>query len=226
MAEVPGCPLIWKLLFGLIAGVIAGLIFRESVNVVAPLGDLFLRLLSMLILPLVLTTLLVGITSISAQSLGRVGGKTFGLYLVTTFVAIIIGIGLALLVSPGRGLDLDGVETAEGHEAPDIAEVLLSIFPNNIFDALSSGQILAVLFVTLIVGFALNKLLVHENPTVAEGSLMMKKLLVAAQDAERARQLDADRAAGRTDNNDQPFGQAYPSAPEPEPALEADSARS
>lgn len=175
-------PLIWKLLTGLVLGIIAGLIFREDIQVISPLGDLFLRLLSMLILPLILTTLLVGITSVSAKTLGRVGTKVFGFYLLTTTFAIAIGMGLAMLVSPGQGLTVSDNLEAEEKQPPEIAEVFLDIFPSNVFEALSSGQILAVLFVTLIVGFALNKLLDSDDQEVSEGARILKKVLLAAQE--------------------------------------------
>lgn len=175
-------PLIWKLLTGLILGLFAGLVFRDDIKVIAPLGDLFLRLLSMLILPLILTTLLVGITSVSAKELGRVGTKVFSLYLMTTFFAISIGMGLAMLVSPGQGLSIGEDLEAEERQPPELAEVFLNIFPSNIFEAFSSGEILAVLFVTLIVGFALNKLLDAEDESISEGARTLKNLLITAQE--------------------------------------------
>ena len=175
-------PLIWKLAIALITGIIAGIIFGEKITVISFLGELLLRLLSMLVLPLIITTLIVGILSTTPKTLGRIGAKIFGFYLVTTLFALIIGLGLATLVSPGQGLTFDETADAEEKEPPELAEVFLNIFPDNIFDALSSGDILAVLFVVLIVGFALSSLLESENDEVRRGAQIIKQILTAAQE--------------------------------------------
>jgi Na+/H+-dicarboxylate symporter len=68
-------PHIWKLAIALVAGALAGLIVGPSIDVIEPLGDLFLRLLMMVVIPLVVATLIVGVSSIRPSSLGRIGGK-------------------------------------------------------------------------------------------------------------------------------------------------------
>ena len=101
-------PLIWKFAIALVVGLIVGLIVGPPIAVVQPLGDLFLRLLQMLVVPLVFLTLLSGAASVSPSNLGRVGGKVFGYYLATSAVAIALGLALALVISPGVGLDMPG----------------------------------------------------------------------------------------------------------------------
>lgn len=148
-------PLIRKLGVALVLGVVVGLIVGPPVSVIEPLGEIFLRLLMMLVMPLILLTLISGVASVSPKTLGRVGGKIFGFYMVTTAFAISLGIGLALLVAPGAGLSLTGDEEAEAQEAPGLAEVFTDIIPENIFTALSEGEILAVMFFAIIAGIAL-----------------------------------------------------------------------
>ncbi|MDR8020434.1 dicarboxylate/amino acid:cation symporter [Nesterenkonia aerolata] len=149
-------PLIWKLGVALVLGVVVGLVVGPPVTVIEPLGEIFLRLLMMLVMPLILLTLISGVASVSPKTLGRVGGKIFVFYLVTTAFAISLGIGLALLISPGAGLTLTGDEEAEAQEAPGLAEVFTNIVPENIFTALSEGEILAVMFFAIIAGIALS----------------------------------------------------------------------
>ncbi|MBA2441418.1 MAG: dicarboxylate/amino acid:cation symporter [Rubrobacter sp.] len=147
--------IVWKLAVALALGVVAGLIFGPAIGFVEPVGDLFLRLLSMLVVPLILFTLVVGVSSISAGYLGRIGGKVLAYYLFTATVAITLGIVAALLVSPGEGISLPA-EEGEGEAAPSLGEVLLNIVPENPFAALAEGNVLAVVFLAIIVGIALS----------------------------------------------------------------------
>ena len=147
--------LIWQLSVALVLGIVAGLIFGPGISVIQPLGDVFLRLLMMLVMPLILLTLIAGVASVSPKTLGRIGGKAFVYYLVTTAFAMSIGIGLALLISPGAGLDMPAGDEDEGETAPPLSEVLVDIVPENIFGALAEGQVLAVMFFALCAGVAL-----------------------------------------------------------------------
>lgn len=100
--------LLTQILIAFVTAIILGLIFGQSIEVIKPLGDLFLRLIKFIIAPLVLSTLVIGVASIGdPKSLGRVGTKTIGYYLITTAVAIVIGLGTAFIVSPGKGLSIE-----------------------------------------------------------------------------------------------------------------------
>src|SRR5690625_296140 len=107
-------------------------------------------------------TLLSGVASISPSQMGRVGGKIIGYYLVTSAVAIIIGMGLALLIRPGLGLDMPG-GGEEPEESPALTDVILNIFPENMFEAMVEGNVLAVIFVAVIAGLALGWMLHGDN---------------------------------------------------------------
>src|SRR5699024_2498699 len=122
-----------------------------------PLGDLFLRLIKFIIVPLVLATLVIGVASIGdPKSLGRVGTKTIGYYLVTTAVAIIIGLGIAFIFSPGKGLSVDvPAEDVEVNESEGVIQTLLEIVPENPFGALTEGNILQIIFFAIFIGLAI-----------------------------------------------------------------------
>ena len=153
-------PLIWKLAVALVAGVVAGLVISAvgaqswAVPVLDLLGQLFLNLLQMLIFPLIITTLIAGVTSTSPQRLGRIGLKVFAFYLLTSAFAVSIGLGLALALSPGAGLSMPG-EPQEAAQVPPVTETLLGIVPANPFEALVEGNVLAIMFLAIVFGLAL-----------------------------------------------------------------------
>jgi Na+/H+-dicarboxylate symporter len=152
-------PLIWKLAIALVLGAAVGLIVGPDVTVIEPLGTLFLRLLQMMIVPIVLFTLVAGLSSVSAGQFGRVGVKVLLYYTVTTFFAISLGLGLALLVQPGAGLTLPTGDGGEPAESLPLSEVLLNIVPTNPVGAMAEGNMLAVLFFALVFGVALGAMM-------------------------------------------------------------------
>jgi DAACS family dicarboxylate/amino acid:cation (Na+ or H+) symporter len=134
-------------------------VWNFAVNgVLFVIGRIFISLLQMMVVPLVLVSLVCGVTSLGdLRALGRVGGKTLGLYLVTTAVALTIAIGLAVLVAPGEGFTLVGDEAYEIREAPPISQVLIDMFPSNPVRALAEGQMLQIIVFALFFGFALTR---------------------------------------------------------------------
>src|SRR5699024_11186756 len=151
-------PLIWKFAIALVVGLIVGLIVGPPIAVVLPLCGLFLRLLRKLVVPLVILTLLSRAASVSPSTITLVGGTGSGYYLCTAAVAIAHGLALALVISPGVGLDMPGTgETPE--EAPSLVDTFLNIVPENIVSAMAEGNVLAVIFVAVIAGLALGSML-------------------------------------------------------------------
>lgn len=150
--------LLTQILIAFIVAIILGIVVGESISVIAPLGDLFLRLIKFIIAPLVLSTLIIGVASIGdPQSLGRVGGKTIIYYMITTAIAIAIGLSLAYIVSPGKGLSIDvgEVEEVEVNESEGIIDTFLNIVPTNPFEALANADILQIIFFAVFVGLAI-----------------------------------------------------------------------
>ena len=125
-----------------------------------PVGQLFINLVRMVVVPLVLTTLVAGAASVGDVSkLGRVAGKTLAYYLVTTAVAVVIGLVLANIFQPGSGLSI----STEGLKAKEVApptliDVFLNIVPINPIEALSKGNMLQIIFFALVLGFVLGRL--------------------------------------------------------------------
>ena len=150
--------LIKKISVALVLGILVGIIFGEDATVLAPLGDLLLRLLKFIILPLILFTLIVGINQTKLSNLGRMGGKVFLYYLGTSALAIIVGVTVAKLFNPGTGLSLQGDESVEVPENPGVTSVLLNIVPDNIIGAFTEMNLLGIIFTAIVFGIALSYL--------------------------------------------------------------------
>jgi len=146
--------LIYRIFVAFVLGSAAGIVFGEQMAVVAPLGDLFLRLLNMLVIPIIVFTLLTGIRQLSPARLGRIGGATVGLYAVTTTIAGIIGLAVANVLQPGRGVEFAGGE-AQSQAPPAVTEVLLGLVPNNPVAAMADGNLLGTVFFVIVFGIAL-----------------------------------------------------------------------
>ncbi|MFZ5634568.1 MAG: dicarboxylate/amino acid:cation symporter [Bacillota bacterium] len=149
-----------KVLIGLGAGIIAGLILNNyagAVNTwIKPFGTLFLNLIKMIIVPLVFASLVMGASSLGdLKKLGRIGGKTIVYYLATTVVAVTIGLIIAHLFNPGVGLTLPVEAKYAGKEAPALSSVLLGIVPTNPFEAMVSGNMLQIIVFGLFVGIGI-----------------------------------------------------------------------
>lgn len=124
-------------------------------------GQGFIRLMQMLVAPLVFCSIVCGAASIgSGKALGKVGGLTVLLYLLTTAVAVVMALGIAHLVNPGVGLDLSAVQTQEAAAAEPVSVVdtLLNIVPANVFAALADGTMLQIIFFALVLGVVLGRL--------------------------------------------------------------------
>jgi len=147
-------PLIYRITLAFVLGSAAGIAFGEQMTIVEPLGDLFLRLLNMLVIPIIVFTLLTGIRELSPARLGRIGGTTVGLYAVTTTIAGVIGLVVANVLQPGRGVEFVGGE-AESQAPPSLSEVVLGIVPSNPVTAMADGNLLATVFFVIVFGIAL-----------------------------------------------------------------------
>lgn len=149
--------LLAQILIAFVAAVILGLVFGPAIDVIAPLGDLFLRLIKFIIAPLILATLVVGIASTGdPKQLGRIGIKTITYYLLTSAVAVSIGLAFAFLIAPGEGLSISVPETTtEVAETGGVVATLLNIIPENPFAALAEGNILQIIFFAVFIGLAI-----------------------------------------------------------------------
>jgi Na+/H+-dicarboxylate symporter len=155
---------LWKkVIIGLVLGVVLGVVLKEQTVYLKPLGDLFIRLIKMIIVPLIFLAIVSGITnSQNAKALGRVGIKASLAYLGTTIFAVIIGLSVGSFFKPGAGIELnlnDDVIT-EGNN-PTVAKILntlVEIVPDNAIGAMAQGAVLQVVFFALFTGITVNSL--------------------------------------------------------------------
>lgn len=150
----------WQILIALIIAIFYGLFLTDYVSYVTWMGELFLRALKMIIVPLILTSIISGVANIGdAHNLGRLGLKTFAYYVSTSLFAILIGLVLVNIIQPGVGADL-GLKsevpqlTASGG---DLGEIIMRMVPTNFFDALASADMLAIIFFSILVGFFITR---------------------------------------------------------------------
>ncbi len=149
-------PVIYKIAIGFILGIILGALIGEPIAALKPLGDLFIRLLKMIVAPIVLFSLVVGAASIAPARLGKVGVKIIIYYLVTSAMAVVIGLAMANLFRPGIGLQLAGeAKEVTVKPPPSPVEVLLNIIPTNPFAALTQGKVLQIIFFAIVLGIAI-----------------------------------------------------------------------
>ena len=162
----------WRIAVAMLLGTLAGLAGGEPLaGAVGWLGQLFIRLLRMIIVPLVLTSIVTGVASVAAGAgLRRLFGKTFGYYLLTSALASTIGLLMVNLIRPGVGADLAGAET---HSMPDLAinrspvDLILDIVPPNVVAAAAEGSMLSVIFFAIVLGVTIALLQPrHRDPLV------------------------------------------------------------
>ena len=161
-----GMSLTKKILIALVLGLIAGIIFTfvpESVfspidsYVLTPVGQIFLNLIMMLVVPIVFVSIVLGTAGLGEPAkLGRIGIQTITFYLVTTAIAITLSLALAFAIKPGTAGIFD-VSTAdyEAQEAPPVVETLVNIIPTNPLASMTAGDMLQVIAFAIFVGFAL-----------------------------------------------------------------------
>lgn len=144
-----------KILIGLLLGILVGLIMRENARIFYVFGEIFIRLLTMLVILIIFSSIVVGICHIqSPKRLGRIGFRTIGFYVITTLIAIGVGLVLAYLIKPGRGLEKIRVNINPNH-ALTLRDLLLSLIPSNPFKAFSDGNVLQVIIFSIFFGVSI-----------------------------------------------------------------------
>jgi len=163
--------LLVRILIGLVLGAVVGLIVGPGIAVISPLGDIFVRLLKMIVIPVIFTSLVVGAASISPARLGRVGVKILVFYLVTSAFAVALGLLAGNIFAPGMGLNIGGGEAA-GRElvAPRLIDTLLAIIPTNPASSLANGAVLQVIFFALFFGIGVSVLQVTGNDRIKKAA--------------------------------------------------------
>ena len=150
----------WQILIALILSVLFGYFVPGGIEYVAWMGDVFLRALKMVIIPLIFSSIISGVTSMGeGKNLGRLGLKTISYYLGTSTMAIITGLLVVNIVKPGLGVEMGFTQSVEGltESAGSVKDIFYRLIPDNIVDAMAQGSILSVIFFAVIFGFFITK---------------------------------------------------------------------
>jgi len=171
-------PFVIKITTGFILGAIIGIAFGTNVGFLSPLGTLLLNLLSLVAIPVIFLTVVLAVNQMNVTQLGRIGGKLILYYAATTAAAVLIGLSLALWLSPGHNMTLPDV-TVDKPITPDFSEVLLQIVPKNIFAAFTAGDLMAILFVAVLIGMAISVMKFSSDKQMVEYGGLLDKLFNA-----------------------------------------------
>jgi len=179
--------LAWQILIALVLGIIVGTVLHNQpddrewliTNILTPAGDIFIHLIKMIVVPIVISSLIVGIAGVGdAKKLGRIGVKTIIYFEVITTIAIVVGITLANVFQPGSGIDMSTLATVDisKYEATTeavqgaphgLVSTILSLIPQNIFASLVKGDMLPIIFFSVLFGLGLSALpSEHRDPLV------------------------------------------------------------
>ncbi|MEJ1319813.1 cation:dicarboxylase symporter family transporter [Latilactobacillus sakei] len=158
----------WRILIGIALGLVAGGIFyqnKAAIAVMQAIGTLFINLIKMIVLPIVVSCLVVGIAKMGdIKKLGRIGGKTLLYFEMMTTIAIALGLTVGNLTKPGALIDIHslsqgsiGQYTAAAESASNhgLGDIIMNIVPTNIFKALSEGEMIPIIFFTVLFGLGL-----------------------------------------------------------------------
>lgn len=171
--------LLLRILIGLGLGVVVGIALGFMPDAVKgfsdfakPFGDLFVRLLKMIVVPVIFLSLIAGAASISPNRLGRVGIKIIAYYLLTSAFAVAIGLVFANIFKPGLGMNIVGAAGAAGKAAaaPTLVNVLLNIVPTNPVASLTSGDVLPIIFFAVVFGIAISYVKDSKNAGIAKAA--------------------------------------------------------
>ena len=177
-SRIINLPLHWQIAIALALAALTGWLAEESTMVFGAsllaifgfFGDLFLNALKMVVVPLILSSIIVGVANMASQgAFGRVGGKTLGFYLVTGLVSILTGLVLVNVIAPGETESARALARAlpdasqvmdrvEGRGTGDLVEVIKRAVPSNIFQAALEVQLLALIFVGVVFGYFMSRL--------------------------------------------------------------------
>ncbi|HLN54186.1 MAG TPA: dicarboxylate/amino acid:cation symporter [Lentimicrobium sp.] len=149
----------WQILIAITAGVLFAIFAGFMVPYISWIGDLFLRLLKMVIIPLIVSSIITGVAGIgSSAGIGRLGLKTLSYYIITSLIAILTGLFLVNSLKPGVGVDFSFAEKVESLPVADrsLGDILFHTIPDNFFNSLSQGDMLPIIFFSMVFGFFAN----------------------------------------------------------------------
>ena len=152
--------LYWQILIAFALSILYGIFFSEHVHLVAWMGDIFIKALKMIIIPLIFTSIISGIANVgSGDNLGRLGFKTIAYYLSTSTAALFTGLVIVNIFKPGVGADLGFANQVDGLGVAkeSFGSTLMNIIPDNLFIAMVENQMLSIIFFAILMGFFITK---------------------------------------------------------------------
>ncbi len=171
-------PFASRVLIWMLVGALCGIFFGTSVLFVKPLGQIFLNLLIMVAIPLVFFNLVAGISSLgNLKDLGRMGSKTMLWYVCSVLVAIVAGIALMTFSGAGKGMNLQGVLTKNIGEIPSIGDLLISMFPTNIFKSFAEGSLIQIVVFSVMLSIVVLQLPPQQKTPVVRTFEMAANLM-------------------------------------------------
>ncbi|WP_454119345.1 cation:dicarboxylate symporter family transporter [Microbacterium lacticum] len=158
-----------SVILAVVLGAVVGLVWPSFAEGLEPLGKTFVNLIKMMIAPIIFCTIVVGVGSIAkAATVGKIGGLALGYFMIMTTFALAIGLVVGNLIHPGTGLDMSGATyDTQNLEAKSTTDFLMGIIPTTFFSAFTGESVLQVLFIALLVGFALQKMGAKGAPVMA-----------------------------------------------------------
>lgn len=172
--------LAFQIILGLILGIIVGAVFYGNTVVTSylqPFGDIFIRLIKMIVVPIVFSSLVVGVAGVGdIKKVGKIGGKTILYFEIVTTFAIIVGLLVANLVHPGNGVNISNLattsidkymHTAETASSHGLMDTFINIVPTNIFESLSKGDLLPIIFFSVMFGLGVAAIGEKGKPVLA-----------------------------------------------------------
>ena len=145
----------WQILIALVLAVFFGYYVPNGIKYTEWMGTIFLTALKMVIVPLILSSIISGVTSMGGgKNLGRLGGKTLLYYISTSLLAILTGLLLVNIISPGVGVEMGFTNNVADltDKAGSVKDILMRIIPSNIFSSMAEGDILPIIFFAIIFG--------------------------------------------------------------------------
>ena len=182
--------LLSRIMIALIAGVVVGIALgygdpattKAFVDNTKFLGDIFIRLLKMIVVPVILFSLIGGAASIAPSKLGRIGVKILAFYMATSALSVALGLFFANLLQPGSGMNLVGTEGLAGKasQAPTLSTVFMNIIPTNPAESLAKGDVLPIIFFAMLFGLSIAFMKDAKDASVVKGATTLHDVVNAA----------------------------------------------
>jgi len=177
-------PLWQRVIAALVLGIITGLVWGADAVAIKWIGDLFIRAIKMLVVPLIFFSLVAGVASIGdIRKLGAVGGRSMLLFLVTGQISVVLGLAMGTLVKPGLGVDasLAGVVTTAAPPQTSVTEMILKMVPENVVQAMATMDVLALIVFSLLLGIGILMAKEDGEPVARifdSGAIIMQKVTI------------------------------------------------